>query len=113
MSSHRSAIIASVIRQVVARKALDIPPDIADIVSITDVTLNADVSIASVRVSALKGKAEAVSYLKKHNGEIRKELASMLKTYGIPQLRFEQDDQVERIGRLEALLDETAKKNDK
>ncbi len=112
--SHRPTIIASTIRQIVARRALSVPMDIATVVSITDVTMNADNSVARVTVGALTGKEKAVNYLSEHEGEIRSDIASHLRTFGIPKLKFVVDDRSLRLSRIDELLQtKTAKENGK
>lgn len=102
--SHRPAKIASVIRQVVAIEALNIPPDLAQVVNVTEVKVSSDFSYADVFVTALKNPQQAIKHLKKRQGSLRRSLARELQMYRIPILRLVIDRRGEEGEKIERLL---------
>ncbi len=107
MPSHRAASAAQVIRTVVGTIAREIPPDIAQIVSITDVEVSPDLAYATVYVSAFTKPKEAITYLKKNlKRELTRAIAAALNIYTVPVLRFVLDERGNRAERLEHLLSE-------
>ena len=80
-------------------------------VSVSEVEVTRDISLARVYVTALKSEegAEAVKLLNEHAKEFRRELAKTLKLRHMPELRFAYDDSVDRGERIERLLREMDK----
>lgn len=107
--SHRPAQIAGVIRNTVALFAVQIPPNVAKVVSIVDVKLSPDFSYADIFVSAMEGVDKAIKNLASRKGEIKKSLSSKLSVYKLPVLRFQRDIEGERGTQLDVLLDRLAK----
>jgi ribosome-binding factor A len=103
--SHRPAQIAGVIRSTVAEFALQIPPNVANVVSIVDVKMSPDFSYADVFISAMDGVDAAVKNLASRQGEIKKNLSTKLRVFKLPILRFQRDIEGERGTRLDALLE--------
>ncbi len=112
MADHRIPKTASVIRSVIAKHALLIPPDIAMAVSITEVQLSSDGTHATVFVSALKNPDRAMNFLKKNLQEIVEELSPALQRFRTPRIRFEVDTKTERLTKLQALLSGDGKATD-
>ncbi len=75
-------------------------------VSVSDVEVTRDVSLARVYVTALKSEegAAAVKLLNEHAKEFRRELSRSMKLRHMPELRFAYDDSVDRGERIEQLL---------
>ena len=75
-------------------------------VSVSEVEVTRDISLARVYVTALKSEegAQAVKLLNEHAKEFRHELAKTLKLRHMPELRFAYDDSVDRGERIEQLL---------
>jgi ribosome-binding factor A len=116
MTSHRPLQIAGVIRQVVARFASQIPPSLAQVVTVVDVRLSEDFSYADIGLTAISGVEEATKYLPKKKGEMRSELAAKLRVHRIPQLRFSVDEDSLRGNRIDEIfhvIDEQAVEKEK
>lgn len=73
-------------------------------VTITDVQLSKDYSIAKVFVTFPQGQNTLLENLDKAKGFIRSSLGSKLKIKKIPSLIFEIDDSLERGNRIEEIL---------
>ena len=77
-------------------------------VTVSDIALSADNSLAKVYVTFL-GKDErneaGLKVLDRAKGYIRSELAKRLKVYKVPELRFMIDDSLKRAERIEAIID--------
>ena len=102
--SHRSLQIAGIIRNIVARHALTIQPNVATMVSITDVRLSTDFSYADVSVTALKGVEAAVATLKRGATQMREEVGRSVTIHKLPMLRFQRDDAIEKGEKIDRLL---------
>lgn len=97
-------MLASAVRTVVATFALEIPPDIAQVVSITEVRVSDDLLHATVFVTALAGCSGAIKYLRAHKGVIKREITRAVQTQKVPELQFKLDTHTEKVSRLEELL---------
>lgn len=78
-------------------------------VTVTDVTVTADLKIARVHYSVLGGKEERLAVrdaLRRSRGFIRRELAGVLGMRYSPDLQFLYDPSYERGARIETLLRE-------
>ncbi len=73
-------------------------------VTITDVQLSKDYSIAKVFVTFPQGQNHLMENLDKAKGFIRSSLGSKLKIKKIPSLLFEIDDSLERGNRIDEIL---------
>jgi ribosome-binding factor A len=76
-------------------------------VSVTDVEVTADLSLARIYLSSLagvEGKDEVVAALTHAAPFLRRELAPRLGLREMPELRFAYDDSIERGARVEELL---------
>ena len=104
MDSRRASAIAGIVRTVVAKTAVGIPPNTAMGVSITQVKLSDDMQYADVFVSAIKGADAAVKHLKSQLRDIKKELGRQLTTYAVPMIRFRSDSRGEELDKLDKLL---------
>lgn len=103
--SHRNAQLSGIVRSIVARFTVEIPPDIAMGVSITEVRLSPDLQYADVYVSAIKGASEAIEYLQTKKGAIRKGIATEINAHTVPVLRFRSDDRGEKADKLDRLIE--------
>ena len=87
-------------------------PALAEI-SLTDIDLSRDLSVAKVYFSTLDPDADtqpALDGLKRANGFLRSRLGSMLKVRHVPELRFYHDDSAEHGAEISKLL-ERARQN--
>ncbi len=107
--SHRPAQIAGMLRTIAARHAIEVPPNLATIVSIARVQVSGDLSYADVYVSAITGSEAAVKFLTHRKGEMRAELARHLQAHRAPLLRFHIDEEGERVTKLERVLESLKK----
>lgn len=104
MEKRRSIQIAGVVRSVVARFSVEITPDQATAVSITDVRLSDDLRYADVSVSAISGVETAVKILKSRVRDIAKTISSQLTTYAVPMIRFHVDTRGAELDKLDRLI---------
>ncbi|MDD5054646.1 MAG: 30S ribosome-binding factor RbfA [Candidatus Peribacteraceae bacterium] len=102
--SHRFLQIAGIIRSVVARHALTIQPNVASMVSITDVRLSSDFSYADISVTALTNVEAAVTALKRGSTQMREEVGKVVTMHKLPMLRFRRDDAIEKGEQIDRLL---------
>lgn len=82
-------------------------PRVSAMVSVTDVEVTHDLSLAKVWVSILPEGPErerSLDALRSAAGYVRHELAPRLGLREVPQLRFELDTSIERGARVEGLL---------
>ena len=82
-------------------------PRVSAMVSVTDVEVTHDLSLAKVWVSILPEGLErerSLDALRSAAGYVRHELAPRLGLREVPQLRFELDTSIERGARVEDLL---------
>lgn len=103
--SYRPAKIAGIIRSLVASYGIQMPPDIATVVSITAVKVSADLSYADVSITAVEHAPAAVKFLASQKGKMRRALAAKLQSYRVPILRFQVDEEEERATRMDRLLE--------
>lgn len=85
-----------------------------DGISITDVTVDRELSYADIYVSAVEGisrSEEVISGLESASGYLRKQLAERVQLRIFPRLRFHWDVTPEHADRIEQLLSEIHKAN--
>lgn len=90
-------------------------PRVSKLLSIVKVDLSADLSYATVYVSAIEGydkTVESVKGLKSAAGYIRRELGLRLKLRKTPELRFVADDSIEHSAHIARIIDSFAEEND-
>lgn len=78
-------------------------------VTVSDVEVTRDLSIARVFVSFLnahQGVHESLALLAERAPQLRRELGRLMRVRTIPELRFVYDDSVERGLRMDAILEE-------
>ena len=106
------------VAQMIRREIADIlerrlrDPRFAGLVSVTDVEVTNDLSLARVYVSVLKpgpAREEALSALAHAAGFVRAELAPRLDLREVPEIRFVHDESIERGARVEELLKKLAR----
>ena len=93
------------IADILQRKMRD--PRVSAMVSVTDVELTHDLSMARVYVGVLADGQErdrVLEALRNAAGFVRHELGSRLELREIPELRFEIDNSIERGARVDELL---------
>jgi ribosome-binding factor A len=82
-------------------------PRLSSLVSVTDVEVTSDLSLARIWVSVLQGGIErerALEALARASGFVRRALAPRLGLREMPEIRFELDTSIERGARVEELL---------
>lgn len=87
------------------------------IITVTKVRMTPDLLIAKVYLSILapgRDDDAIFEYLKEHNADIRKKLASKIKNQvrRIPELHFYKDDTAEYVDRMEHLFDKIRKERE-
>jgi ribosome-binding factor A len=90
-------------------------PRLGKFVSVTEVTLSADLKHARVYVSTLASemsKEDLLAGFDKASGFLRKELAARLGLKQMPELTFHYDDSIERGARLLKLMGELSTQKD-
>lgn len=90
-------------------------PRVSKLLSIVKIDLSADLSYATVYVSAIEGfdkTVESVKGLKSAAGFLRRELGLRLKLRKTPELKFIADDSIEHSAHISRIIDsfEEAKK---
>lgn len=103
-SKKRPAMIASVVRSVVAPFLRECP-QACGIVSLTDIEVSDDVNYATCYVSALTVPEQAIAFLQSRIPELKKAMGAALQMYRAPFLRFRIDPRTERGGRIDRLLE--------
>ncbi len=103
--SHRNIQLSGILRTLVAKFTVQIPPDTALGVSITEVKLSTDLQYADVYVSAIQGLPEAIEFLKSKTGAIRKVIASEVNAHSVPTMRFRADNRGEKADKLDRLIE--------
>lgn len=103
--SRRSDQIAGLLRGIIARFTVEIPPQTATGISITEVRLSPDLLYADVYVSAISGASAVAQVLLSRKGEIRKVIAKEINAYTVPILRFHVDTRGEEADALDTLID--------
>jgi ribosome-binding factor A len=86
---------------------LDDPRLAGKVVSVTEVEVTQDLSVARVYVSVLEEgapRADALDALRSAAGFVRHELAPKLNLREVPEIRFIHDPSIERGARVEELL---------
>ncbi|MEN8906900.1 MAG: 30S ribosome-binding factor RbfA [Clostridiales bacterium] len=89
-------------------------PRIPKMISVTNVDLTKDLSLAKIYVSIYgkkEEKEEAIIALKKASGFVRREIAQRIKIRYIPEMKFILDDSIEKGFYLTDLIDRTMKKD--
>jgi ribosome-binding factor A len=104
MKGHRTTQLSGIVRSIIARFTLEIPPDVANGVSVTEVKLSPDLQYADIYVSAITGVKAAIEDLKTKNGAIRKAIATEVNAHTVPTLRFQADDRGEKADKLDRLI---------
>lgn len=83
-------------------------PRVSSLLSIVKVDISADLSYATVYVSAIEGfekTVESVKGLKSAAGFLRRELGSRLKLRKTPELRFVADNSIEHSAHIARIID--------
>lgn len=107
MSKKRTAMLGSVVREIIA-PALKLCPPECGIVCITEVRISPDQSYATVYVSALKEEAKALESLQEQRHDLQRRLGK-LERARIPMLRFRIDHSAEEGNRIDELLGKLSK----
>jgi ribosome-binding factor A len=96
--SHRPALLATTVRELIA-PVLRMAPRECGIISITRVDVSADLSYATVYITALHNTKLAMEYLEKQKKEFQKNLGQ-LQSHRTPKLRFRIDESIEQATRI-------------
>ncbi len=108
MSSRRAERVASVVHQELARMLLeDVKDDQLRLVSLVDVAVSPDLSVAKVKWLPLGGlgdRAAMQAALDRASRQLRGPLGRALKIRHAPEIRFELDRNVEYAAHMEHVL---------
>lgn len=96
--------MASMIRKVVGRFMIEIPPNRAMGVNIVDIRISDDLRYADITVSAISGVDDAIKILKSKLHHIAKTLGRELTTFTVPLIRLHASRQGEELQRLDQLI---------
>ena len=114
-SERTSRLIQREICTLLEREVND--PRLGKFVSVTEVSLSADLRYARIYVSTLAtemNKEDLLAGFNNASGFLRRELAARLRLIQMPELSFHYDDSIERGARLLKLMGElSAEKDDK
>jgi ribosome-binding factor A len=89
-------------------------PRLSSLISVTEVSVSADLRYAKVFVSILgdeTNKRDMLAGFNAASGFLRKELSSYLRLRYIPQLSFHYDNSIERGARLLSLIEQVSDTN--
>jgi ribosome-binding factor A len=107
--SIRTEKVASVLQQALAMPLQNFAREVgAGFVTITNVQMSADLQIAKVYLSIFQSKIANEKFLQKLEDEtprLRHEVASQIQLRYAPELRFFIDDTLDKLDRIQALLD--------
>ena len=114
MAGYKIGRITSDIKMALADILRDVKdPRVSKLLSIVKVDVSADLSYASVYVSAIEGSdktKESVKALKGAAGYIRRELGARLTLRKVPELRFIADDSIEKSAQISRIIDSFGEK---
>ena len=83
-------------------------PRVSKLLSVVKVDVSADLSYASVYVSAIEGMEktqESVKALKNAAGYIRRELGARMKLRKVPELKFIADNSIEKSSQISKIIE--------
>ncbi len=107
-SKRRPEQVAETIRQIIAEALLgELRDPRIGFVTVTDVQVTNDLSVATVRVSIMGDEAQrgpALEGLQSAAGFLRSKVSKTLSTRVVPELRFELDRGLEHAARIERIL---------
>jgi len=110
VSRRRPEQVAETIRQVIAEAMLgELRDPRIGFVTVTDVQVTKDLSVATIRVSVMGEdavRAEGLAGLESAAGFLRSRVSKALSTRVVPELRFELDRGLEHAARIEKILAE-------
>ncbi len=110
MSGIKTKQLESEIHQKLSEIIMQLDNDAAQEVTITEVILNNDHSIAKVYVSFIKNNDEEKFFeFKKAAAYIRRELSAAISIKKVPFLELHLDDMLDRINKMEQLIDKANK----
>jgi ribosome-binding factor A len=101
-SKNRPAMLASVIREIIAPILRECPRE-CGIVSMTEIEVSPEYSYVTVLISALKEPKLALQFLDRQAPRLQKGLG-ILRLRKTPHLRFRIDEAIERGERIDQLL---------
>ena len=116
MSRHSERISKLIQREICTLLEREVnDPRLGKFVSVTEVTLSADLKYARVYVSTLSSemnREDLLAGFSKASGFLRRELAARLRLKQMPELSFHYDDSIERGARLLKLMGELSTEKD-
>ena len=109
-SKRRPEQVAETIRQLVAEALIgELRDPRIGFVTVTDVQVTRDLSVATIRVSVMGDdtvRADALAGLESSAGFLRSRVSKVLSTRVVPELRFELDRGLQHAARIEQILAE-------
>jgi ribosome-binding factor A len=109
-SKRRPEQVAETIRQLVAEALIgELRDPRIGFVTVTDVQVTRDLSVATIRVSVMGDdtvRADALAGLESAAGFLRSRVSKVLSTRVVPELRFELDRGLQHAARIEQILAE-------
>ncbi len=106
MAGIKTKQLESEIHQKLSEIIMELDNEAAQEATITEVILNNDHSVAKVYVSFIKNNDEEKFFeLKKATAYVRRELASSISIKKVPFLELHLDDMLDRINKMEELID--------
>jgi len=109
MARDRLVRIGKLIRTVLSEKVLAIARDEGlGVVSVIDVVVSADLSVAKIYVSVLGEEADrerVLGVLREHKGELRFAVGREVRLRRVPELLLISDDSMEKAARIISLID--------
>ncbi len=110
MAGIKTKQLESEIHQKLSEILMELDNEAAQEATITEVILNNDNSIAKVYVSFINENDEEKFFeLKKATSFMRRELAQSIKIKKVPFLELHLDDMLDRINKMESLIEKTNK----
>lgn len=111
--SVRTEKIESLIKRILAKPINNLAQENnAGIVSVTQIKVSSDLQIAKVFVSVFNGKVlpdKFMTILENHKGMLKTEIAHNARLRYTPDLKFFLDDSLDKINRIQELLNESDK----
>lgn len=115
-SRRRPEQVAETVRQVIAELLLkEVRDPRVGFVTVTEVRVTNDLSVATVRISVLgeeSARPEALAGLESASGFLRSRVGKALSTRIVPELRFELDRGHEHAARINQILGELREEQD-
>lgn len=96
-------MLASIIRNVLAPELLKVPPE-CGVVTITEVDVSQDYSMATVYVTSFSNNKLLLEYLNENKSLLQHTVVKNVARRRIPAIRFRIDERIERGNTIDELL---------